>query len=605
MSIRSRTRLLSVSGAWATAAFLITSACAPARQPGAASSSGIVQQERTEYLGGAVITDGPAAQREGTAAQPSETTLVIGLAAEVRGFSLLNGHQNKYVEDLVHGNLFLQNEQGQWFPALAAESPRFEDGTWRFNEQGLSETTLKIRKEIKWHDGVEFTVHDLVFWWRVARDRDIPWGAGTQATDIREMQPLDDYTLRVTWRDWEPRAHIIDHRLMWPMPRHILEAAYTTDKQRFINHPYWTTEYVGLGPYKLVELVPGSHLQLTANDDYVLGKPKIKNIVVRFYQDANVLIAALLAADVHLTLHGSRSEGGLSMSDGILLGERWSATGEGRVILHPTSLALIAFQMQPEWQRPAALGDVRVRRALLHAVDRQAIVDKLFSGFTDVAHGWLSPRNPDHAVIADAITHYPYDVSRAQRLLAEAGWQPGADGALVNLRGERFELEYRAQGRLEESVATIVADSWKGVGIDTQLLFIPSARARDNEWMAKFSGVRSHYTTAEPGGSLVGRYRCDYVPSAANSWLTHNRNAAGYCTAEMQKWVDAAERESPFTALKEIKEMMRIGLIDLPYLPLYFESDVVAVRSNVGGVNQVQPRERGRIGMLSYTWVLQ
>ncbi len=599
MSIRSRTRLLSVLGAWATTGFLITSACAP-RPPGS-TGSGIVEQERigaSEYLGGAATGETPAGQREGAAAQSSDRTLVVGLAAEVRGFSPLNGLQNKYVEDLIHGNLFLQSEEGQWFPVLAAETPSFDNGTWRRTNDGGAETILKIRRGVKWHDGVEFTVHDLVFWWKVGRDRDIPWEGSTALNGIGGMEPLDDYTLKVTWREWEPRAHSVDHRMMWPVPRHILEDVYTTDKQRFINHPYWSTEYVGLGPYKLVEFVPGSHLQLAANEAYALGPPKIKNVVVRFYQDVNVLIAALLAGDVHMTLHGNRSEGALSLSEGILLGERWNATGEGKVILHASGLSTIAVQMQPEWQRTAGLGDVQVRRALLHAMDRQAIVEKLFSGFTDVAHGWFSPRNPDHAVIADAITHYPYDVSRAQRLLVEAGWQPGVDGVLVNSRGERFELEYRAQGRVEESVATIVADAWKTVGIDAQLLFVPSARARDNEWVAKFPGVRSHNSTAEPGGSLVGRYDCERMPLAANQWVNRDRNAASYCTPEMQRWVDAAYRASPYVALAEIKEMMRIALSELPYLPLYFESDV-------GGVNRVPPRERGRIGMLSYTWVMQ
>ena len=63
---------------------------------------------------------------------------------------------------------------------------------------------------------------------------------------------------------------------MWPLPRHILEEVYNADKQRLINHPYWSTEFIGLGPYKLAHFEHGSHLDLVAHDDYILGKPRIK-----------------------------------------------------------------------------------------------------------------------------------------------------------------------------------------------------------------------------------------------------------------------------------------------------------------------------------------
>ena len=75
------------------------------------------------------------------AEQITDKTLIIGIASEVRGFSQLNNMQNKYVEDLIHGNLFLQDEQGRWFPALAAEAPRLDNGTWRLFDDGTSETT--------------------------------------------------------------------------------------------------------------------------------------------------------------------------------------------------------------------------------------------------------------------------------------------------------------------------------------------------------------------------------------------------------------------------------------------------------------------------------
>jgi peptide/nickel transport system substrate-binding protein len=293
------------------------------------------------------------------------------------------------------------------------------------------------------------------------------------------------------------------------------------------------------------------------------------------------------------------------MSDGILIANRWGNSGEGKVIFHPKSIALLSIQLNREFQRPAALGDLRTRQALLHAIDRQALIDKLFSGFSDMAHGWLSPRDPDFSHVEDAITRYDYDLARAQRLMEDAGWQKGSDGFLRNAAGERFELEYRAVGRDYQNAATIVADSWKRLGIDAKLVFVPEARTQDNEWMAKAPGVRAHYMVSAPVGGATTRYLCNRVPSPDNQWLTQETNPAGYCNQDMERYARAFDQAFPFGArLEPFKEMMRLALRDLPYLPLYFELQPVVVRASVTGINAVPPKDNGRIGMHSYTWDL-
>jgi peptide/nickel transport system substrate-binding protein len=579
-------------------------ACAPQRA-GEAGSAFVRQEAISASIGGGNFeVDGQAALRT-PGEQITDKTLVIGIASEVRGFSPMNGFQNKYVEDLVQGNLFLQDEQGRWFPAIAAEHPRLENGTWRLFDDGSSETIYRIKRGVKWYDGVEFTVHDLVFFWNVAVDHDVPYAARERAQRIRSMEALDDYTLKTTWNIWEAEADTIDLRLMFPMPRHILEESFNSDKLRFINHPYWTTDFVGLGPYKLTRLEHGSHMELVANDDYVLGRPRIKNVVVRFYLDSKVLISALLSGDVHLTLHGNTGEGGLSMADGILLGTRWSGSGEGKVIFNPYQIAILAVQSYPEFQRPAALGDVRVRQALLHAIDRQTLVEQRFGGFTSVAEVWVPPEDPDYVIIAQGAPRYPFDPDRAQRLFAETGWQKGPDGLLSGPGGARFELEYRAIGSEAEANASAVADYWKRIGIDTQLTFGPRARTSDHEWMAKFPGIRNHTMVSSPVGGATGRYSCGRAPWRT-SWLNQSSNPAGYCSEEAEKWYQAVETGFPFDAkITPFRELMLVALRDLPYLPLYYESEVAAVRSNVEGINRVPPKNRGRLAMSAFTWTIK
>jgi peptide/nickel transport system substrate-binding protein len=597
-------------GAWSRFAALVAGlsfvalACAPAPRDGSGSAF-VRQGSQPAVAGGGSDVGQQTVLQTGSGDQIIDRTLVIGIAAEVRAFSPLNNQQNKYVEDLLLGNLFVQDEQGRWFPAIAAEHPSVDNGTWKIFEDGTQETTYRIKRGVKWHDGVEFTVHDIIFFWTIGQDPEIPW-AHDRVQTMSNMEALDDYTLRVTWNLWEAEADAIELRIMWPLPKHILEESYRADKQRFINHPYWSTDFIGAGPYKLARFVHGSHLELVANDDYVLGRPKIKHVQLRFYSDANVLISALLAGDAHMTLHGSTVEGGLVMTDGIVLGTRWSETHEGKVLFNPYRISMVAIQGNPEFYRPGALGDVRVRQALFHAIDRQALVEERFKGFTSVAEAWVPGDDPDYAMMADGLRRYPYDPARAQQLLADAGWQRAADGTLVNASGAKFELEYRAMGSDAETTATVIADAWKRLGLDMQLMFVPRARTSDSEWMAKFPGVRNHEMVSAPVGGASSRFQCSRVPVERNGWINQSSNPAGYCTPEMDRSTRAMESAFPFSARMEpFREMMRIALTDLPYLPLYFESEAVAVRSEVGGINRVPPKNRGRIGMHAQNWTFQ
>ena len=118
------------------------------------------------------------------------------------------------------------------------------------------------------------------------------------------------------------------------------------------------------------------------------------------------------------------------------------------------------------------------------------------------------------------------------------------------------------------------------------------------------------FQTALPE-SMVGllatsRYSCERAPWRTNNWAYHASNPAGYCTEEVERLDKAMETAFPFDAkIVPFREMMLVALRDLPYLPLYYDAEVAAVRSNVTGINRVPPKNRGRLAMSSYTWTIQ
>src|SRR5439155_19522492 len=86
------------------------------------------------------------------------------------------------------------------------------------------------------------------------------------------------------------------------IPKNLLSGANEEDKAGFVQVPYWSDEFVGAGPYRLGEWARGSHLMLRANERYVLGKPRIDEIEVKFIPEHATLMANILAGTVELTV---------------------------------------------------------------------------------------------------------------------------------------------------------------------------------------------------------------------------------------------------------------------------------------------------------------
>src|SRR5207248_7338265 len=167
------------------------------------------------------------------------------------------------------------------------------------------------------------------------------------------------------------------------------------------------------------EFVRGSHILLEANEQYVLGRPKLDAVEVRLILDSNTLVANILSGAVELTLGRN-----VSVDQAMLIREQWRG---GRVEVAPANLTRVFPQfVNPQ---PEALGDVRFRRALLHGIDRQEMADTLQFGVTPMAHSFMDPGQPAIREIEERyLVRYEYDPRRAAQLIEEVGYTKGPDG---------------------------------------------------------------------------------------------------------------------------------------------------------------------------------
>ena len=478
---------------------------------------------------------------------------------------------------LFNAALAIVDSSGSPRPYLAETLPQLNTDSWRVLPDGRMETTYRLRPNLTWHDGRPLVAEDFTFALRVYSA-----GAGrfepSPQDRIEELTAPDDRTLIIRWRTLYPEAGVVRSQQLEPLPRHILERSFEEDSgDAFANHVYWSREFVGAGPYRLERWEPGSFIEGVAFDGHVLGRPRIDRVIVRFFADENTALTNLLAENVHLAMDNS-----LRFEHASVLKREWGAASKGTVLLDPVQPRFTNIQFRPEYANPRAILDVRVRRAIAHAVDKQAINDALFDGELPLADQFLPRTVPYFAELDRAISKYPYDVRQTERLLGEAGIARGADGAYLSpASGERFGFEHWViAGSQNEKQSAVMAETWRRAGLEVKEHAVPAAQSTDGQVRATFPALSSVATGG--GEANLNFLTTTAIPSPANRWTGNNRG--GWVSPEYDRlWeafnttLDRVERN------RQVIEMMRLATEDVAQLFLFHSANVTAHLSSLRG----------------------
>jgi peptide/nickel transport system substrate-binding protein len=456
-------------------------------------------------------------------------------------------------------------------PYLAEELPPLNTDGWKVFPDGRMETTYRLRPGLAWHDGHSLTASDFAFAFRVYTA-----GLGVfQPAPQDQMEAVlapDDRTIVVRWRSPHPNAGALVERDLEPLPRHILEPPFLaceqddSNRDAFLDLPFWTIEYVGAGPYRLERWEPGSHLEGASFDRHALGRPKIDRIVARIVADENTVLTGVLADAFHYTALLT-----LRFEHAMVLRPEWAAMNKGQVQMRQGGPVTLLVQMRPDYAAEPALLDRRVRRALAHSIDRQALSDGLFEGHGFVSEILVPEGAPHYANVERAWAKHPYDPRRSEQLMTEAGFAKDREGSFVSASGERFRPDYRVTGGPEfERSQAINADTWKRAGFDVQASVLPTARARDRETRHTFPAIASR------GGLSAWErtWTTQEIGTPANRWSGENRG--GWSNPSYDRlWetfrttLDRSERS------RQVARMMTMISEEQPVFMLYFSVQVM------------------------------
>jgi peptide/nickel transport system substrate-binding protein len=289
--------------------------------------------------------------------------------------------------------------------------------SWYPNDD-LTVWTFELRPDVRWHDGVAFSAHDVKFTFDRIRDPDEALGTLPDFSKVTDIEVPDELTVIVTLSGAD--AFFADRLALGGneiVPEHILgEFERLADATEFN-----TTRPIGTGPFKMKTVAWGSYFELEANDDYFQGRPNLDGIIFRVVPDGNTRVTQLLTGQLDLA-ELEPNQLPVVTGNPRLVAETFDSLG----------YRLFAWNLlNPLFQ------DVRVRQAFMHAIDRRQILQSVAPGMGYLGDTYL-PAALTWIPQAD-VAFREYDPERALELMAEAGWEPDAGGVLRR-DGEPFEF---------------------------------------------------------------------------------------------------------------------------------------------------------------------
>lgn len=464
-------------------------------------------------------------------ARPQDSTIIVGTYGDEKIF--LHDHwgmEAAYLMflPLVESRYGYQKPQ----PALAER--------WEHSED-YSEWTFYLRKNVKWHDGVPVTAHDIKFTFDLRKKLNL----GVGSVEIQ-----DDYSFKVTYRG--PKDRLATYEVYYP--KHLLE---NLDPEEFFDWDFWNHP-VGNGPYRYVRHLPKIMVELEANPDHFRGKPKIQRVVLKFVENYQT---ELLSGNI-------------------------DAAGELNI------LDLLAIRKDPRFRIYYSWGNKTVaiywnndfflfqspdiRRALTMAIDRHELAEVLnYPADVPLKDTILTIRQFLRGDYPDPL---PYDPDRAQEILDDHGWYDTDEDGIRERGGNQFRFTAHISSSLEgaEESSIYVQDQFRKVGIRMEI------QALDRNLLVK---------RIQTGDFEAIFFLIDGSLNQSNfgdARLFGEKSPLGYNNPEMIRLLKAAQSEFDPDKLDRIyEEIMPLFLKDMPMTLLLPRTYFSAAHRRIKGLSSI------------------
>jgi peptide/nickel transport system substrate-binding protein len=415
--------------------------------------------------------------------------------------------------------------------------------------------TFHLRRNVKWHDGVEFTAEDCLFTYRKFTDPNVVTPYSSSYMDVAQAEAVDKYTFRVTYK--EPFSPALESWAMGMIPKHLLEG-------KDINTDAFNRNPIGTGPYRFKEWIAGQKIVLDANPDYFEGRPNIDSFIYRIIPDSTTMFQELLSGGVDLM--------GLTPLQYLRKSETRRIRENYRKFRYPANAyTYLGYNLSNPLFK-----SIPIRQALSYAINRQSIIDGILLGLGKPCTGPFSyvswAYNPD-------ARSYPYDPERARRMLAAEGWRVRTSDGLLVKDGRTFRFTILTnQGNNERiHAAEIIQQNLKAVGIDVNI--------RVMEWQAFLEQIDKRSFDAMILGWSMGRDPDLYDIWHSSKTKKGEYNFIGYKNPEVDRLLVEGRRTFDIEKRKRIYYRIHAILAEeQPYAFLYVPDALPIVHKRFKGI---------------------
>jgi peptide/nickel transport system substrate-binding protein len=500
----------------------------------------------------------------GTAFAKGKDQIIIGVSQEPTNFHPLRPsiEVDQGVQWQLFSPLWGVDDKGNFTPDLATEVPSLQNGG--ISEDGLT-WTVKLRSDVKWHDGQTFTAEDVKYTLDLLRNPDFQAGTRNGHEAITSISIVSPTEIK-----WVMKNRVAPYFaiLAWTfiVPKHVLE------KDSDVNSKSFSAKPIGTGPFKWQSRTPGDQISLVAYPEYHQGKPAVGAVYFKYVPDLVVLATQFQTGTIdHISIEGIQPD---------RLEEAKKYPGKQIYIGSQPNVETITLNLE----RPV-FKDLAVRQALYMSMDKKGILETIYYGIPKSAESYLPIEARDHN---SNLPEHVYDTDGASKLLEDAGWVMQSDG--IRKKGDvrlEFSLQATAGNQIREQLQQFLQQSWLAIGVDVKLVTLPPAVLWADNWVfSKFDAIVAGTAfMAGPDADTTTYFDSHSIPAQGGSGLNnfqYKNPEVDKILAEARETIDAAARTKLYLKQQEIIRR------DLPFLPIYHKPSIEGTDAAlVGYLNNV------------------
>lgn len=476
---------------------------------------------------------------------------------------------------------------------------------WGASEDGLT-WTYNLREDATFHDGEPLTADDVAYTYnRIIANKSIErTNYGSYVKNITGVEAVDEFTVEMTIEEPSP---IMNNLAVPILPEHIWSEIDDEELPKYTNEPDADPKgMVGSGPFMMTDAVKDQYYRFETNPDYWGGEPSIDGVEFKVYQDDNGLVTAL-------------QEGEIDFADDIkasLFDNLEDAEGVTAVSNQYSGWNYITFNAGAQLTDGTPIGtghpslkDPIVREAIHHAIDKQALVDRLFEGRAQTGSTWMPPIYGDYHLEIPEEEQFAYDPELANQMLDDAGYTKGEDGIRTMPDGSDplvYQLYSRQQSSTSQETIKFLEGWLEAIGIDSTSEVVSEGRLYGIAGDGTFDMYEWGWVTEPDPDYQASTFTCGQMSyEAASGKIWAGLNDSFYCNDEYDAMYEQQATEIDREArIETVKEMQQMTYDANAYVVTLYYDYLQAYRSDryTGFVNQ--PTGDGAIlfqyGMYSY-----